>query len=39
MTDNINALLNGTLNALDGTPRDLSVYRGRVLLIVNTASI
>lgn len=27
-----------TANALDGTPVDLSRYRGKVLLIVNTAS-
>lgn len=39
MTDNINALLNCTFNALDGTPRDFAAYRGKVLLIVNTASI
>ncbi|MDX8152321.1 glutathione peroxidase [Patulibacter brassicae] len=31
-------LLDGTLPRLDGTPQDLAEYRGKVVLVVNTAS-
>jgi len=32
-------VLDFTMDRLDGTPEDLSVYRGKVVMIVNTASL
>lgn len=39
MEDNRRELLSRTMKLLDGTPQDLAAYGGKVLLIVNTASI
>ena len=32
------SVLTGSMNAIDGTPVDLASYRGKVVLVVNTAS-
>ena len=36
--DNVMSFYDLTANTLEGTPKDLSEYKGKVLLVVNTAS-